>query len=341
MPATSTNVDDLRAAPRRRRPTTRLRRVPGRSPRFTGEDFCSRRVAPAHRHGAHGDQPSTRGVVNAVPRGHRSGTLHDTVPATTIRRDRQRTLRFTVVTHPSITIDKTGSTAGGPAPQNVVYTYDGQEHHAAGRLPTDSASVERRADRRPLRAAAPTPAATPTATRGLQIAETWTYTCTSVLPQRRRVHQHRQGRARQHRVADNIPKNYCSPPDTWTVTVTPPPPASAGRSRGRGQAPVPSRRRSARSRTPSGLKVRKGEVTTIKLTVRNVDAGSVARITLPGGKVVTRQDELQGRRDVQGQADQDRYGDDQGRGVLRGRAADGPARAAGRRPARAEGHRLT
>ena len=33
---------------------------------------------------------------------------------------------------------------------------------------------------------------------------------------------------------DNIPKNYCSPPATWTVTVPPPP---AGRSRGRGQAP--------------------------------------------------------------------------------------------------------
>ncbi len=39
--------------------------------------------------------------------------------------------------------------------------------------------------------------------------------------------------------------------------------------------------------TPSGLKVRKGEVTTIKLTVRNVDKGSTARITLPGGKVLS------------------------------------------------------
>jgi hypothetical protein len=39
--------------------------------------------------------------------------------------------------------------------------------------------------------------------------------------------------------------------------------------------------------TPRGLKVRAREQTTIKLTVRNVDAGSVAKITLPGGKTVS------------------------------------------------------
>ena len=47
------------------------------------------------------------------------------------------------------------------------------------------------------------------------------------------------------------------------------------------------RERSVTLSTPKGLKVRKGEVTTVKLTVRNVNAGSVARLTLPGGKVLS------------------------------------------------------
>ena len=38
--------------------------------------------------------------------------------------------------------------------------------------------------------------------------------------------------------------------------------------------------------SPTGLNVRAGELTTIRVKVRNVDAGTEARITLPGGKVL-------------------------------------------------------
>jgi hypothetical protein len=38
--------------------------------------------------------------------------------------------------------------------------------------------------------------------------------------------------------------------------------------------------------SPTGLKVRARELTTIRVKVRNVDAGTQARITLPGGKVL-------------------------------------------------------
>ena len=48
-----------------------------------------------------------------------------------------------------------------------------------------------------LRAARPTPAATPTATRKLDIAETWTYTLHADLHRRRHVHEH-GGRATWH-----------------------------------------------------------------------------------------------------------------------------------------------
>ena len=80
---------------------------------------------------------------------------------------------------------------------------------------------------------------------------------------------------------DSNNEEICSPPDTWTVTLTPPPapPQNAVK-------PQSIAQEKCTLSTPSGLRVRKGEVTTIKLTVRNVDAGSVARITLPGGKVL-------------------------------------------------------
>ena len=38
--------------------------------------------------------------------------------------------------------------------------------------------------------------------------------------------------------------------------------------------------------SPTGLNVRARELTTIRVKVRNVDAGTEARITLPGGKVL-------------------------------------------------------
>ena len=66
------------------------------------------------------------------------------------------------------------------------------------------------------------------------------------------------------------------------MTVTPPAPVPVGAVK-----PLAVAQDKCTLSTPSGLKVRKGEVTTVKLTVRNVDAGSVARLTLPGGKVLS------------------------------------------------------
>jgi hypothetical protein len=39
--------------------------------------------------------------------------------------------------------------------------------------------------------------------------------------------------------------------------------------------------------TPSGLRVRAGQLNTIRARVRNVDAGTTVTITLPGGKKVS------------------------------------------------------
>ena len=76
----------------------------------------------------------------------------------------------------------------------------------------------------------------------------------------------------------------CSPPDTWTVTLTPPPPPPPVPQAG--VKPASATQAPCDIASPTGLNVRARELTTIRVKVRNVDAGTEARITLPGGKVV-------------------------------------------------------
>jgi hypothetical protein len=195
------------------------------------------------------------------------GVLHATVDQDIAEIVKEISFR---VTNPVITIDKTGSTTGGQGPQNVVYTY---EVTNTSTTPVGMDKVKVDDDL----------CANPKYSHGdngdlfLNNGEKWYFTCTA-LHQNAGVYTN-TAKACAMSLVDNRP--VCSPPDTWTVTVTNPPvPQGAVKPQ---QVAVEK----CELATPSGLKVRAREQTTIKVTVRNVDAGTVAKIRLPGGKTLS------------------------------------------------------
>jgi hypothetical protein len=113
----------------------------------------------------------------------------------------------------------------------------------------------------------------------MQVSETWTYTCSQNFPNPG-VYTNTV-KVCGDEVADNIPMNYCSPPDTWTVTVTPPPAQQVAVKGANAVSPQ------CTLATKKSLKVRARELTTIKVTAKNVPAKTAVKIKLPGGKTVT------------------------------------------------------
>jgi hypothetical protein len=204
---------------------------------------------------------------------------HDT-PAPYSPLNIERVLQ-TLTVRPGLTIDKVGSTTGGPAPQNVVYTYTVKNVTLPAGLPDDVSQMQNVVPTDDLCS----PMTLISGDNGdgiMQITETWTYTCSSSFPNPGTYTN--TAKVCADEIADGRPKNYCSPPDTWTVTVTPPPPPPPvvqGAVK-----PQQVAQEKCELSTPRGLKVRARERTTIKVTVRNVDAGSVAKIRLPGGKTL-------------------------------------------------------
>jgi uncharacterized repeat protein (TIGR01451 family) len=213
------------------------------------------------------------GVTDAVAQIQATaGLLHD---APNDHQYRELKEVGTDVVKPTITIDKTGSISSGQAPQNVTYTYEVTNTSPIA-IPLNKVRVTDNLCTNPVYA------------RGdngdglLTQNEKWWFTC-SMLHATPGSYLN-TAKACAVSAIDSNNEEICSPPDTWTVTLTPPPapPAVLGAVK-----PQSVANEACTLSTPSGLKVRKGEVTTVKLTVRNVDAGSVARITLPGGKVLS------------------------------------------------------
>jgi uncharacterized repeat protein (TIGR01451 family) len=179
----------------------------------------------------------------------------------------------TDVVKPTISIDKKGSIEQGLAPAQVTYTYDVTNTSAAP-IPLRQVGVLDDL------CTNPTYAGGDNGDNLLTQGEVWHFTCT-MLHQNAGVYIN-TAKACAINALDET--DVCSPPDTWKVTLTPPPaPPPAVQGAVKGQQVAAAKCTLA---TPSGLKVRAREQTTIKVTVRNVDAGSVARITLPGGKVL-------------------------------------------------------
>jgi hypothetical protein len=178
---------------------------------------------------------------------------------------------------PSITIDKVGSMTGpAPAPQTVTYTFtvrNGSDPSLP--LATTALSNVKVTDDK---------CGNPTYTSGdngdglLETNEAWVFTCTLTHP----------APGTYHNIAvangDNIlygrPVPVVSPPKDWTVVLVAPTPQG-------GVNPVEISQKPCTLARASSTTVRAGQLNTIRVRVRNVDAGTLVKITLPGGKTVS------------------------------------------------------
>lgn len=184
---------------------------------------------------------------------------------------------------PSITIDKVGSKTGPlPAPQDVTYTFyvrNGSDPSLP--LATTALSNVSVTDDK---------CGSPTYSKGdadgsgkLETNETWEFTCTLTHPAPGTYHN--IAVANGQNILYGRPVPVVSPPDDWTVVLTAPPaptptPQGAVKPVSVNQAPCTLSRVNATT-------VRAGQLNTIRVRVRNVDAGSTVTLTLPGGKKVT------------------------------------------------------
>jgi hypothetical protein len=205
---------------------------------------------------------------------------------------------------PSITIDKVGSMTGpAPAPQAVTYTFYVRNGTDPALDPTATAlsNVTVSDDK----------CGTPTYNSGdtngnrkLEVSETWAFTCTLTHPVAGTYTN--TAVANGENILNNRGVPVVSPPDTWTVVLTEPspgtpaatPPAAAPPAVTPPATPVASVPQGAvkpatQTQAPCTMAtvnkttVRAGQLNTIRVRVRNVDAGTIVRITLPGGKVVS------------------------------------------------------
>jgi len=187
-----------------------------------------------------------------------------------------------VRTVPKLTIDKQGSIESGVAPQNVTYTFV-VTNTSTTSVPMSKVRVN------DDKCGSATYASGDDGDGKLSNGEKWTFTC-AMLHQDAGVYTNTAYACAE---SDRDKRDVCSEPDTWTVTLTPPPgnpPASPPPSSPPAETavkPANATQAPCTLSTPKGLTVRAGEVTTIKATVRAVDAGTSVKITLPGGKSVS------------------------------------------------------
>lgn len=208
------------------------------------------------------------------------GTLH----LTTFDPDRATATKDVSfeITNPVLQIDKVGSIEAGLAPQNVTYTFVVTN---TSTTPVPMSKVRVSDDK----CGSPTYAGGDNGDGKLSNGEKWTYTC-AMLHQDPGVYTNTAYACAE---SDVDKRDVCSPPDTWTVTLTPPPsnpPASPPPSSPPAETavkPANATQAPCTLSTPKGLQVRAKELTSIKATVRQVDAGTTVKITLPGGKTVS------------------------------------------------------
>jgi uncharacterized repeat protein (TIGR01451 family) len=210
-----------------------------------------------------------RGVESVIAQAGVKGILHD-IPGDTSFAEIIKTLG-TQVTQPEIKIDKIGSIQAGQAPQNVTYTYL-VTNTSSTPVPLNKVVVSDNL------CAGPTYVGGDNGDNLLSNGETWTYTC-SMLHQNPGVYTNTAKACAYSTVPGDTTREVCSPPDTWTVTLTPAPQVAV--------KPVAvSQSPCTLSRTNSTT-VRAKQLNTIRVRVRNVDAGTTVKVTLPGGKTVS------------------------------------------------------
>lgn len=197
----------------------------------------------------------------------------------------------TVIPKPGIEVDKTVNVKTGLAPADFVYTFRVYNRSVP---PRPLSNVTLTDDKCP-NVVGPLPGSDANGNGDLDPTEVWVYTCT----QRHGVGVHTNtATACGELFLNGGPMPKVCDEDQETVEVTPPPPVPPPPPTPTPPTVVPDVVPEAGVRpasvtqapcdiaSPSGLRVRAKELTTVRVRVRNVDAGSVARITLPGGKVV-------------------------------------------------------
>ncbi|MBE2317776.1 hypothetical protein DVA67_017470 [Solirubrobacter sp. CPCC 204708] len=191
-----------------------------------------------------------------------------------------------IIVPPTLTIDKKGSIETGVGPQNVDYTYE-VRNTSKPPIPLSQVAVEDDICTNPVYRSGDN------GDGQLAVGEVYIFTC-SMLHQAPGSYTN-TAKACAYNALDPRPESkVCSPPDTWTVVLTNPPGNPPASPPAQNPPPVPAAGVKPANATqapceiasPTGLTVRAGELTTIRVRVRNVDAGTQARITLPGGKVL-------------------------------------------------------
>jgi hypothetical protein len=209
------------------------------------------------------------GVTDAVARASASGVLHD-APVDHAA-DISKTLGTTVVT-PGIEVDKEANIRNGQAPQNVTYTFR-VYNRTSPPMTLDNVTVTDNMCPNVVG-----PVAGDDGDRRLQPAEVWQYTCTM---------QHGAGVFTNTATAcaelilnpGNRSQKPCDEDQETVEFTSPPPPVPqvAVKPTTAAQAPCTLS-------TPKGLRVRAGQLNTIRVRVRHVDAGSKVTLKLPGTK---------------------------------------------------------
>jgi hypothetical protein len=218
------------------------------------------------------------GVQIITAEGRAAGVLHDSDVANG-EADIRKTLNAQV-TQPSLTIDKTGSIDAGLAPQNVVYTYV-VTNTSSTPVAMNKVVVSDDLCKDPVYSSGDD------GNGLLSNGEKWTFTC-SALHQAPGVYTNTAYACANSTVRGDETRPVCSPPDTWTVTLTgPPPPVVPSVTPQVSVKPTTAAQAPCTLTRTSNTTVRAGQLNTIRVRVRNVDAGSTVKITLPGGKVVS------------------------------------------------------
>jgi hypothetical protein len=203
-----------------------------------------------------------------------NGELHDGAVHSPVNINKN--IGATIFT-PSITIDKVGSMTGpAPAPQTVKYTFyvrNGTDP-SLGADATSLSNVSVTDDK----------CGSPTYMRGdandnhrLETTETWEFECTLTHPAPGTYTNTAVANGENILYGRSVP--VVSPPDNWTVVLVAAPQVAV--------KPVAVSQAPCTVARVNSTTVRAGQLNTIRVRVRNVDAGTTVKVTLPGGKTVS------------------------------------------------------
>ncbi len=178
---------------------------------------------------------------------------------------------------PAIEVDKTADIKSGLAPQNVTYTFRVYNRTVPG-YPLENVTLS---DNVCPGVTRPTPNGDTNGDNKLDTNEVWLYTCTMPHGVGTFVNT---ATACGELIIDTGPLPKVCDTDDESVTFTAPPvvvkPVVAVKPTSAAQAPCTLSRATKTT-------VRAGQLNTIRVKVASVDAGTVVKITLPGGKVVS------------------------------------------------------